>query len=352
LPISAIGGAALWLTSHRLVQGLADSSSLLWVALAALPPALCLGLLRGVAISQHRWTTVLYERLISSGFRLAAVAIYVSADALTIQSATAIMAISCFVGLLAHGRTICILFHSTDRQAKRHQRRIREPVIGYGLRVWLGSAAGILLSRVDQLLIGPLSTYREAGIYVVAVSVSELVLVFNNALRDFAFRQQSEGPDGLRLAAQARISNLITFALAAGAGASAIYFLPIIFGRDFTGAVPVVLVLLLGIVVGNAGSVVGAGLSGWGKPQYRSYSLLAGLAVNLTLLIFLVDPLGALGAALATLAGNAVAGYLNIYWMARMQGPRLRDVLMPRRADFITLVARVTRHTGRWQKVE
>jgi Na+-driven multidrug efflux pump len=56
-------------------------------------------------------------------------------------------------------------------------------------------------------------------------------------------------------------------------------------------------------------------------------------------LALLVPPLGAVGAALATLAGNVVAGYANIVWLRISDGMPIRDFLGVRVADLRTLAS-------------
>jgi O-antigen/teichoic acid export membrane protein len=113
-----------------------------------------------------------------------------------------------------------------------------------------------------------------------------------------------------------------------------IWGVPWLFGSEFSQAVPVLEILLLGVVVGNPGSIAGAGLSARGRPELRSWSLVIAVAVNIGLLVLLVPMFGAIGAAWATAVGNLIAGGLNIVWLRVFFGIPISTFLAPRVSDF------------------
>jgi O-antigen/teichoic acid export membrane protein len=109
--------------------------------------------------------------------------------------------------------------------------------------------------------------------------------------------------------------------------------LPLLFGADFSPAVPAAFILLAAVVLVIPGSIAGAGLSARGRPGMRSLSLLAACVLNVGALFLLVPSLGAVGAALATLIGNIVASQLNIVCINRVSGIPLRSFYGFRRSD-------------------
>jgi O-antigen/teichoic acid export membrane protein len=145
--------------------------------------------------------------------------------------------------------------------------------------------------------------------------VSEVILVFNSAVRDVIFSLESSSLNLDRLGKASRVPTLVTSSLAFTVGVLSVWGIPWLFGDAFSPAVGPTLILLLAIVLGNPGSVAGAGLSARGRPELRSVSLLIAVVVNVALVIALVPPLGACGAAWATLAGNVVAGGMNIIFL-------------------------------------
>lgn len=312
-----------------LAGGDADVQGLILISLAMVVPSLILLVLRGASAGRGRWGLITIERMIGSFVRLIAVAALALTGTLTIVSATIVISISMAVGLVAY-----VALLRPKRSAP--EQPVRTPdLLGFGTRVWFGSLAGILLSRIAQILVVPLSDATELGLFVIAVAIAELVLVFNNAVRDVYFAEESRDPDMRRVAAAARSSTLITVGLALVVGVASIWGIPILFGEEFEPAILPTWLLLAAIVLGNPGSLAGAGLSALGRPHLRSWSLLVALVANLTTLFLLVPPLGAVGAAIATAVGNVIAAGLNLIWMRRVSTDvGAADFLVFRRQDF------------------
>jgi O-antigen/teichoic acid export membrane protein len=143
--------------------------------------------------------------------RLAAVAILATSGALGVSTATVAISSTTFIGGLTY------MFLGRDRERHRSagydSSRALPRFHLYAAQVWLGAAAGILYSRLDQLLITPLSGVYELGLYAVAASVAEVILLLNLAIRDVVFTVESESPNDVRAAQAARVSTLMTLAL-------------------------------------------------------------------------------------------------------------------------------------------
>lgn len=324
--------------------GNAHVADLIRLAMLALTPALLVGLLRAVAAGHQAWWLVSVERSLGSVIRLLVLVCLFASHALTPVSATLALAVTHFAGVVAY-----LLLPGVVRQAKLQavpgpeqpsqatglQASSPRPgsFLTYGLAIWPGALTGILLMRTDQILMIPLAGAYELGIYAVAVTIAEVSLVFNSAVKDVVFSAESFRQDNERLAATARISTVMTLLIGVGLSLVALWAVPLFFGQDFTPAVPVVWVLLLGIVLGNPGTVAGSGLSARGRPGLRSLSTAVALAVNVLLLVLLVPVHGPLGAAWASLAGNLVAGLLNIWWLRRHFGLPASTFSGARRSD-------------------
>jgi len=324
-PTVSVGGASV-VTAMRLA------------ALALTPTLIATGL-QAAAAGLHAWRLVTIDRSVTATGRLVALLILAGVGALDVVSATVVLALSPALGALAY-----IGLPSAVRQRSRlpAQHLARDTIsdrktapvrsvhlLRFGLAAWAGSLSGVLLARLDQALIAPLAGAEALGLYVVAVSVSDLPLVFTNAVRDVAFTSSSQGGDLERLASTARMTTLLSGILGTVVAVTAPWWLTLVFGSEFAGATPVIAVLIVAMVLGNPGSLAGVGLSAAGHPGLRSVSLGIAAAVNVVGLIVLVPTLGALGAALATVAGNIVAGNTNILFLTRMTG-------VPKRAFYGT----------------
>ncbi|WP_426938799.1 oligosaccharide flippase family protein [Pseudarthrobacter sp. S3] len=305
------GSLALWVLAPMLAPPESPILQAMSLAALALAPSLLLGGIRAYAAGQGRWALISIERFFSAILRLVAFLVLVALDSLTVLSASVTIAVSSFVGLAIY---LYLLRKGPTLQATSRVRR-KIPLFSYGTRVWVGALTGILLSRLDQVLMIPLSTAYQIGLYAVAVSISEVTLIFNSAVRDVLFSAESVKANDSRLTRASRVSTFLTLLGAILVGVSSVWLVPVLFGDDFAGSVIVVEILLLGVLLGNPGSVAGAGLSARGRPGLRSVALSIAFAGNLCMVFLLVPSYGAIGAAWATLLGNVTAGVMCVIFM-------------------------------------
>ncbi|MBD3923453.1 oligosaccharide flippase family protein [Nocardioides cavernae] len=333
-----VGTALTYWASDSLSGGDADlAQTMTWVAAFSAPALLVAGL-RGIALARQRWSLVATERILSALLRLTSILVLALVLGLTPTNAALALGATLAVGGVVYVR---LLRREPRRQelAREAQGPTYRQLHGYGLRAWLGSIAGILLMRLDQLLLTPLAGLQQLGFYVVAVNVAEAALIFNAAVREVVFSKQSSRGDVRQLARASRMSTVVTLALVIALASLAPVAIPIVFGDAFSPSIGPTMILLAAVLLGNPGSVVGAGLAASGRPELRSFSLLAGLVVNVVIIVTLAPQWGAAGAALATLAGNVVSAGLNIRWYCRIAEARPRDFLVLRASDFRDTVA-------------
>ncbi|TJY72368.1 lipopolysaccharide biosynthesis protein [Arthrobacter sp. CAU 1506] len=346
LLLAGIVGTAVLMAAAPLLSGGDDRVvGLIRLAILALTPALLVGGLRGAAAGCQAWGLISADRILAALVRLAAVALLALSGSLTPESAVAAIAVSYFIGAAVYIRLPALV---RQLPGCRPDGPVSDSgLFRYGMVLWPGALTGILLMRADQLLLAPLAGVAELGIYAVAATIAEVSLVFNAAVKDVIFSAESADQDEHRLGAAARISTLITVLVAAGLIALSAWAVPQFFGTDFLPAVPVLCVLLAGTVLGNPGSVAGAGLGARGRPGLRSWSLGAALLANVLLLMLLAGPWGAMGAAIAALAGNVLAGGLNVLWLWRCFAIPPGLLLRPRRSDLWALGQGLRTATGR-----
>ncbi len=300
-------------------EGLA---ALITIAGAGIIPSLLVSGLRGIAAGHHLWHRIAFERILGAVLRFIGVLVLFLPGLLTPLTATIVFAVTNFLSgvvFLWPRRGAASAAPLPEASGERVS------VVSYGFRIWLGTAAGALMARVDQVVMTPLSTLEQLGLYAVAASVSEVALVFNTAIREVLFSAESESPQERRIALASRLSTLITFTIALGIAVVSPWAFPLLFGEGFAAGVPVLWVLLLAVVLGNPGSVAGVALSSRGKPELRSAALAIAVTVNVVLVALLAAPFGALGVAFATLAGNVVAGNLCMVFLRRRFGVPIRS---------------------------
>lgn len=332
----ALASVLALLLAPVLAAGDGDLTSLIMLASFAILPTIFVGVLRAVAAGQGKWTLVAIERAIGPIIRLVAVIAMALTGELTVLTATVAIAYSPVVAGLVYVGLRGGLSETSDVPPPRYS-----DILSYSSRAWLGSIAGVILMRIDQVAMVPLSSTYELGLYVVAVTVGELPLIINTAIREVVFAADARSSDDRTLTRAARVSLFVCLLIALTLGVTCFWWIPIAFGADFAGAVPVTLVLLAAVTIGVPGSVAGAALGARGMPQLRSYALVVACILNVLLVLVLVPLLGALGAAIATLGGNLVSSNINIVQLKRKFGVPIGDFYLIRRNDVSMLISKL-----------
>lgn len=339
--LGILGLAGVALLSEWLSAGDPAHAWLIIIVTIPLPMYLALGVLRGIASGLQAWGCVAAEQGLFAVSRLIAILLLVFTGHLTVLTASFVLTLAPLMGASAY-LPLC----------RRHsvaavEQASLSAVLDYGGRTWIGAVSAVLLYRIDQVLMAPLSSAEQLGLYVVAVAIGELPVIVSLATRNVAFATESESESLDVLARLTRLNVLLTGGASVVLALLAPWLVPLAFGRDFVGAVPVTLVMLAAAVVGAWGAVPGAGLAGRGRPGARSAALMAACIVNILLIVLLVAPFGAMGAAWATLGGSLVTSVLNLALMRRYFGARVVDFLLLRRSDIADLQATVRRFLKR-----
>ena len=183
-----------------------------------------------------------------------------------------------------------------------HLAIVRE-AIGFGMRGHIGRLATLLTWRLDVMILSTLASVEVVGCYAVASKVAELFRPLGASLT-FVLRPLIASLSaaearvrGLVLYRRVFLINLAAVAIMAIVGGQLIVTL---FGPEFAPAVPAFQILLIGLAAQGADPVLNGYYVGIGRPEYNTYTALAGLAVTIVADIALIPPYGLVGAAVAS----------------------------------------------------
>lgn len=212
-------------------------------------------------------------------------------------------------------------------------------LVSYGLKVHVGSLAGMLNIRLDQLLLSIFLAPSSLGFYVVAVSVgsgASLVALTIAWVALPRLAQLSLGP--LKVQAWGRFMRLSLFGSLISAG---ILFIcaPLIvtffFGEAYNASVYLVKILVLAAIPLGGNAIFTAGFKASGLPSISSKGEILGLMVASIALFALIPSLQAQGAAWASLiTHSATFIYLSNQCHGKM-GVGLWTLFMPAREDWV-----------------
>ena len=309
-------------------------AKLMVISSCALPVVLGVTMLRAIASAKRRWRSVANEQIISALIRIVLIVGFFGLGHLTRLEATLITASAPYIGALAYLRRPTSDVPTASAPVDTVNPRT---LMSFGVKVWIGAISGVLLLRLDQTVMTPLSNARQLGLYAVAANFAEVALIVNNAFRDVSFVSQASQYSAARAAGSARVAGGASAVLGVLIGLAVPVLIPLGFGSAFDAAEPVTIVLIAAVVLGTPGSVAGATLTGRGQPSRRSLSLAIGCVANIILLFPLAHLYGAIGAAWATLVGNIVASNCNIFFLCKGGEARFIDFYGIRRGDLSAL---------------
>jgi O-antigen/teichoic acid export membrane protein len=319
----------VWFASAYLSGGSRAIAEVITISAFALPPALLVGVLRAEAAGMEEWGRVTVEKIISSAFRVIGIVGLQGINRLTVWSAALVIMLAPISGALAYMRRSA---RSLDR-GERHDLPTRRSIMSFAARAWVGSVAGILLSRLDQVLMVPLTGSAELGFYAVAVAVGDIPLILISAIGAMLLPADAAKQDDDLAQRAARLLLFVCLSGSILAIATIGAWLPFIFGPDFAPAAAPAIVLLLASSLGAAGSVAGSLLIARGAPGQRSLALVVAAGVNVVMLLVLVPAMGALGAAIATLVGSLLASSWTLGSVGRRYAIRPKDMVVVRLED-------------------
>jgi O-antigen/teichoic acid export membrane protein len=210
-------------------------------------------------------------------------------------------------------------------------------LLGYGVRVQVGSLLQFANTRLDVVVLGFFKPLSEVGYYVVAQTIAELVTTLGLAFQTSVLPLVShyEGDERQRATSVASTRNYGILAGLAVVANAAFGTLVILFGfgDEFHPALAPMLVLLPGIWFLGLGQVVQGDLGGRDRPGLSS--ILAGVAAvaTLGLDLLLIPPYGVMGAAIASVVAYTIYGASSLVALHRVSGIPLAELIVPRRSD-------------------
>jgi O-antigen/teichoic acid export membrane protein len=201
----------------------------------------------------------------------------------------------------------------------RPELTLLRPLYTYGAKVWLAAVPVLLNVSVDQLVLSvwPGVTAAELANYVLAVSLSNLVLPVTQAFGTVAFpriaRAHGEA-DAQRIARWSLVGAAASAAvIIAVACALAPVLVPVVFGNGYRSSIVALWLLAPGAVFLAMNQVLAAILQGRGRPLFMSAAEGIGAVFTVALLAALIPRFGIRGAAVAsTITYGAVMVFL--FW--------------------------------------
>ena len=198
------------------------------------------------------------------------------------------------------------------------------------LRLFAPVVAISLYTSLDKIMLGSISGMEQAGFYEYSEKISKLPMAVVTALgtvmlpRMTAALSEGRGESARALLGESMwVMQAAAMAMAFGIGAVAPEFSVVFFGPGYEACAQIMPVVAAVVPIISASNVIGVQymLPTFSDREY-TISVCAGAAVNVALNLVLLEPLGAMGAAVATVCAEAaVLGYQC--WVVRRDLPLL-----------------------------
>lgn len=311
--VTGIAGAGLIAT--LLGGSLFADVRVLWlvIAVGALPAALDLLYLRAIFQANHRLVLVNRINFAGAGAQLIIVGLAFGTGRMSVTVALAASTMGVllpWVVLRWRARTF--------GRANVSVSMARES-LGFGLKSALGLTFLYLLYRIDFVVVKGVIGSSELGRYSAATSVAELLWLATDSIALSLIARQVAGSadEALWLTVRTiRTALLLLPAVAVAVGAGGVYLIPLAFGEGFRGSVAPLVALLPGVVAMGAVKPLTTLMVRHNCPLFLTLASLAGLVVDLVLVVPMARLFGITGvAAASSIAYIAVAG-LYLSWLS------------------------------------
>jgi len=194
----------------------------------------------------------------------------------------------------------------------------------------LSGMAVMVYMRIDQIMLGQMLGSGAVGVYSAAVRISEVWYFIPMAIAASVF------PSVIKLKKESeknyidhfqRLFNLMVMlglAVAIPVSFFSDWLITLLFGPDYIQAGTVLIVHIWSGIFVSLGVTSGMWLVNENLQKLALYRTLAGAVVNIILNLYLIPPLGAVGAAVGTLLSQFIAAYMfdlfntktrAIFWM-------------------------------------
>lgn len=205
--------------------------------------------------------------------------------------------------------------------------RFAREALTLGIRGQVGNLLQFLNLRLDLLLIPLFVDLRAAGVYLVAVRMSEVVTQLASASAAFLFPAVAEQSEAGSQLTERTVRMTLAVVLVVGAGIAILgdLLLSTFFGSEFSAGSSALRITMVAMIPLSLTRLLAGDLKGRGRPGAVSIAAAFSLVATLLLNPILIPALGIEGAAVASLAAYTVGAGLLLLTFRRVTG---RSIMM------------------------
>lgn len=211
-------------------------------------------------------------------------------------------------------------------------------VFGYARRTFVADLAQMLAYRSDIWFVLYFLTPHDLGQYVLAVNLGQMLWILPNVIGSVLMPNISR--DLYSAGDAARLGRLVVAFLTIVGIVVAIlglWLVPLLYGGEFSNASFILVLLMPGMIAISAAKIYANFLAGRGQVGINQRASLITLALSIVGDLILIPLLGLPGAPIATSLSYVVTLAVVLVGISGHTGLPIRDFLIPRREDLMTL---------------
>ncbi len=182
-------------------------------------------------------------------------------------------------------------------------------LVSYGARSYGIDLLGALSLQLDKALVVGLLSASSMGLYVVSLSLANMLNIFQSAVITVLFPQAAglSAAEAVAMAGRTtRISTAVTVASALVLGVLGPWALEFLYGPEFRGGANLMRLLIAVTIFEGTGSVLAQAFMATDRPGFITTLQGVGILLNLPLLLVLVPAFGLMGAGTSLLVTSLV----------------------------------------------
>jgi O-antigen/teichoic acid export membrane protein len=181
-------------------------------------------------------------------------------------------------------------------------------IYSYALKGYIAGLSSIILGRIENLVIPLLSNVYILGIYSIAKTFYNIVISIPTAFSGYIFGVFCDNERSLNIQICLKIMGLILILGLAFIVFSFYFidhFLILVFGNDFSSAIPPAKILVISATVFGVSMPINSLLFAIGKPSVPSIIGVIGITSIIIMMFLLIPKYSIMGAAYSSLFGSA-----------------------------------------------
>jgi len=202
-------------------------------------------------------------------------------------------------------------------------------MLSYGVRSYGIDLLGTLALQVDQVLVVSLLSPSAMGSYVVVLSLSRMLNLFQNSVVMVLFPKAAgrSAEEAVALTGRSvRLSGFITALSGIFVCIAGPMLLRILYGKEYVGAVGALRILVVEVVLSGATFVLAQAFMALGRPGIVTILQAVGLSLSIPMMLWLIPHYGIYGAAVSLLTSTVVRLlfiYIGFRVFLKLSPPRL-----------------------------